>query len=138
MQRVVRKLGRYSTSAQPNNFLTVIAEVDVDGEQHVVKFSRYHDGAAFGTEPDVRDERLRDGGKLVTHVERAPDEFELYDLTLDPYEERNLAHPSHDDEQNRALANHMHGLLVAELDQKRVTPAEGVIPGYRPPSSTLG
>jgi arylsulfatase A-like enzyme len=136
VQRVVRKLGRYSTIAQPNHVETVIAEVDVNGEQHVVKFSRYHDDASFWTEPDVRDERLQDGGKLVTHTERAPDEFELYDLTLDPHEERNLVHPTLADEHARELANRMHALLVAELDRKRVTPATGVVPGYRPPSAT--
>ena len=36
--------------------------------------------------------------RRVTVTEPEPDEYELYDLTLDPYEQRNLAHPSHADD----------------------------------------
>jgi len=66
-------------------------------------------------------------------TEADPDEYELYDLTLDPSEERNLAHPSHADERSRALQQTMLGTLVAELERKRLTPAAGEVPGYRPP-----
>ena len=37
----------------------------------------------------------------MTVTEPEPDEYELYDLTLDPIEERNLAHPSHADDASR-------------------------------------
>ena len=56
--RVAKGLHRYSTVKQPNHLQTVIAEVDVDGEQHLVKFSRYYDNAQFWTVPGERDERL--------------------------------------------------------------------------------
>ena len=92
-QRVARACTCASTVEQPNHIETVIAEVDVDGEQHLVKFSRYHDNQQFWTVPGERDERLR-GRKTITVTEPEPDEYELYDLTLDPNEERNLAHPS--------------------------------------------
>ena len=36
----------YSTVPQPNHIETVVAEVEVDGAQHRVKFSRYHDNHA--------------------------------------------------------------------------------------------
>ena len=39
------------TVTQPNHLETVIAEVDVDGEQHLVKFSRYYDNAAVLDRP---------------------------------------------------------------------------------------
>ena len=100
-----RRLQRYSTVKQPNHLQTVIAEVDVDGEQHLVKFSRYYDNAQFWTVPGERDERLQ-GRQTVTVTEPEPDEYELYDLTLDPIEERNLAHPSHADDAPRALQEH--------------------------------
>ena len=58
-QRFARRLHRYSTVKQPNHLQTVIAEVDVDGEQHLVKFSRYHDNEQFWTVPGERDERLQ-------------------------------------------------------------------------------
>ena len=128
-----RRLHRYSTVKQPNHLQTVIAEVDVDGEQHLVKFSRYYDNAQFWTVPGERDERLH-GRHTDTVTEPEPDEYELYDLTLDPIEERNLAHPSHADDRSRALQQTMLELLIEQLDAKRLTPSAGEAPGYRPPA----
>ena len=70
----------------------------------------------------------------MTVTEPEPDEYELYDLTLDPIEERNLAHPSHADDRSRALQQTMLALLVEQLDAKRLTPSAGEVPGYRPPA----
>lgn len=92
VQRVARLARVFSTVTQPNHLQTVIAEVPVDGEQHLIKFSRYYDNPQFWTVPGERDERLH-RRKTTTVTEPEPDEFELYDLTLDPTEERNLAHP---------------------------------------------
>ena len=50
-QRWARKVGTYANVVQPNHIETVIAKVDVDGEQHLVKFSRYHDNQQFWTVP---------------------------------------------------------------------------------------
>ena len=130
--RIARGVRVFATVEQPNHLETVIAEVDVDGDRHLIKFSRYHDNQQFWTVPGERDERLR-GRKTITVTEPDPDEYELYDLTLDPSEERNLAHPSHADERSRALQQTMLGTLVAELERKRLTPAAGQVPGYRPP-----
>jgi arylsulfatase A-like enzyme len=131
--RLAKRLHHYSPVKQPNHLQTVIAEVDVDGEQHLVKFSRYYDNAQFWTVPDERDERLR-GRQTDTVTEPEPDEYELYDLTVDPYEERNLAHPSHADDRTRDLQHRMLELLIKQLDAKRLTPSTGEVPGYRPPA----
>ena len=131
--RISRGLHRYSSVKQPNHLQTVIAEVDVDGEQHVVKFSRYYDNAQFWTVPGERDERLH-GRQTDTVTEPEPDEYELYDLTLDPIEEHNLAHPSQADDRSRALQQSMLKLLIEQLDAKRLTPSTGETPGYRPPT----
>ncbi len=132
-QRFARRFHRYSEVKQPNHLQTVIAEVDVDGEQHLVKFSRYYDNAQFWTVPGERDERLH-GRHTDTVTEPEPDEYELYDLTVDPIEERNLAHPSHADDRSRALQQTMLKLLVEQLDAKRLTPSGGEVLGYRPPA----
>ena len=103
---VARRLKVFSTIEQPNHVETVIADVPVDGETHLVKFSRYHDNQQFWTVPAERDERLR-GRRTLTVTEPEADEFELYDLTLDPTEVRNLAHPSNaDDALARSPAAH--------------------------------
>jgi arylsulfatase A-like enzyme len=130
--RVAARLQRYSTVKQPNHLQTVIAEVDVGGEQHLVKFSRYYDNAQFWTAPGEHDERV-DGRRTVTVTEPEPDEYELYDLTVDPTEERNLAHPKYADDGARALQSTMLGLLAEQLAAKRLTPSAGEVPGYRPP-----
>ena len=129
---VARRLKLYSTIEQPNHVETVIAEVPVNGEQHLVKLSRYHDNQQFWTVPAERDERLRGRRTLIVTAPEA-DEFELYDLTLDPTEMRNLAHPSNADDRSRALQEHMLGLLHEQLEAKRLTPVAGAVPGYRPP-----
>ena len=132
-QKAARLLHRSGTIKQPNHLETVIAEVDVDGEQHLVKFTRYHDNQQFWTVPGERDERIHKS-KTFTVTEPEPDEYELYDLTVDPYEERNLAHPTHADDRSRSLQAHMLELLVQQLATKRLVPDAGEVPGYRPPT----
>ncbi len=130
LARVTRRL---STVRQPNHLETVIAELDVEGEPHLIKFSRYHDNQQFWTSPGEFDERLeRSRTRRVSEPE--PDEFELYDLTTDPFEERNLAHPSHSTARSRELEAAMLALLVEELERKRLIPSAGEPPGYRPPT----
>ncbi len=130
--RFAVRFHRYSEVKQPNHLQTVIAEVDIDGERHLIKLSRYYDNEQFWTVPNERDERVR-GRHTDTVTEPEPDEFELYDLTLDPFEERNLAHPSHAHNRSRALQQTMLGLLAQQLEAKRLTPAAGEVPGYRAP-----
>jgi arylsulfatase A-like enzyme len=134
-QRFAVLTRHYSNVVQPNHVETVVAQVDVDGEQHTVKLSRYHDNQQFWTVPGERDERQQ-GRHTVTVTEPEHDEWELYDLTLDPTEERNLAHASNADDASRTLQQTMRGLLVEQLAAKRLTPTSGAVPGYRPPAVT--
>jgi hypothetical protein len=134
MQKLARKFKRYNVIRQPNHVQSIVAQVELGGELHTVKYARYHDDQSYWTVPLERDDRLQDGGKLVSHTAPAPDEFELYDLTLDPYEERILAHPSHEDDASRELRDHMHDLLVVQLERQRLVPESGVTPGYCAPA----
>jgi Sulfatase len=132
--KLAKRLRLYSTVVQPNHVETVIAEVDVEGERHLVKLSRYFDNAQFWTIPGEHDERLRRRKTMIV-TEPEPDEYELYDLTADPLEQRNLAHPSHATEESRRLQREMLKLLVDQLVSKRVVPTTGVVPGYQPPNA---
>jgi len=133
LQRWARKLGTYETVVQPNHVECIVAKVDVDGEQHLVKLSRYHDNLQFWKEPGKRDERLQRGNKIVTVTEPSPDEYELYDLTLDPLEQHNLAHSRNADDRANKLQARMRQLLVEQIAKKRLVPAAGGLPGYVPP-----
>jgi arylsulfatase A-like enzyme len=135
--KLARLTKTFATVRQPNHLETVIAELDIDGAPHLLKLTRYHDNQQFWTSPGNFDERL-EGRRTRTVKEPEPDEFELYDLTLDPFEERNLADPSHATESSRELQAAMLELLVAEIERKRLTPAVGELPGYRPPTPGAG
>ena len=98
LQRWARKLGdvRGDRPAEPRRDRCRQGRAST-ARTHLVKFSRYHDNPQFWTVPGVRDERLQRGRS--SHGDRAvPDEYELYDLTLDPLEQHNLAHPSNADD----------------------------------------
>jgi hypothetical protein len=122
--KLAKRLRLYSTVVQPNHVETVIAEVDVEGERHLVKLSRYFDNAQFWTIPGEHDERLRRRKTMIV-TEPEPDEHELYDLTADPLEQRNLAHPSHATEESRRLQREMLKLLVDQLSVKAGRPNDG-------------
>ena len=133
LQRWARKVGTYAEVVQPNHVESVVAQVEVGGEPHLVKLTRYHDNKQFWTVPGQSDERLQRWKKIETITEPAPDEYELYDLTLDPVEARNLAHPSNADDQSRELQERMLKILIEQIAAKRLVPAAGETPGYRPP-----
>jgi arylsulfatase A-like enzyme len=135
--RLARLTKVFATVKQPNHLETVVAEVDVDLETHLVKLTRYHDNQQFWTSPEEFDDRL-EGRHTRRVTEPEPDEFELYDLTVDPWEERNLAHPDYSDPRSERLRTKMLGLLIEQLSQKRLVPAAGDRPGYRPPSAEDG
>ena len=136
-QRLAMKLKRYSVIVQPNHIEMVIATVEIDGAPHLVKFSRYHDNQQFWTVPGERDERLH-GRNTITVTEPEADEYELYDLTLDPLEERNLAHPSFATDDSRPLQETMLQLLAEQVGEKRLRPRAGELPGYRAPREAAG
>ena len=133
LQRWARKARVYETVVQPNHVETVVARVDVDREHHIVKLSRYFDNEQFWTVPNERDERLN-RRKITTITEPEPDEYELYDLTIDPLEVNNLAFPANADARSRELQNRMSALLVEQLERKRLVPSRGGVPGYKPPA----
>jgi arylsulfatase A-like enzyme len=136
LQRWARKLGAYAEVVQPNHVESVIARVDVEGEQHLVKFVRYHDNQQFWTVPGQRDERLQRRKKVLTVTEPTADEYELYDLTQDPFEQHNLAHPRNADDRSLKLQAQMVRILIEQITAKRLIPASGETPGYRPPGTT--
>ena len=132
-QEWARKIGTYFHVIQPNHVEMVVAEADVEGKPHLFKITRYHDNPQFWTVPGERDERLMRHNKINNVSERSPDEYELYDLTSDPTETRNLAHAKYADERSAAVLSHMKQVLAEQIAKKRLVPHSQRTPGYVPP-----
>jgi arylsulfatase A-like enzyme len=136
--RLARLTKTFSTVTQPNHLETVVAAVEVGGETRLAKLTRYHDNQQFWTAPGEFDDRL-EGRHTRRVTDPEPDEWELYDLTADPWEERNLAHPEYADAGAAELRARMVELLAEQLGRKRLVPTGGEAPGYRPPAEfTVG
>ncbi|TVX89699.1 sulfatase-like hydrolase/transferase [Paenibacillus agilis] len=133
-QHQVNPLGiRYPSVIQPNHVETVITMLQQNGKDELWKFSRYFDNTQFWSKPGVQDETMRPIGKTakgqtewVTQVktEPAPEEYELYNLTADPLEAHNLAHPSYATPYTEGIQAQMMQLLDEQRKQKRLTPTQ--------------
>ena len=134
-QRFARRLAVYSNVKQPNHLETVIAEVDVDGEQHLVKFSRYHDNRSSGPSPASATSACT---AATPTPSPSPSPTSSSSTTSRSTRSRNATSPTPATPTTapRALQQTMLELLVEQLDAKRLTPAAGEVPGYRPPAST--
>ncbi|MFF2154945.1 sulfatase-like hydrolase/transferase [Paenibacillus chitinolyticus] len=129
----------YSSVIQPTHIETVIAPVTRNGKKELWKFSRYFDDVQFWSRPGIQDVTLHPVGGAasgtsdshwVTHVKTqpVPDEYELYNITLDPLETCNLAHPAYATEQTRTIQQRMMQLLADQRQQKRLTPVKKHFP----------
>ncbi|WP_372007203.1 sulfatase-like hydrolase/transferase [Paenibacillus chitinolyticus] len=125
----------YSSVIQPTHIETVIAPLTRNGRKELWKFSRYFDDVQFWSQPGIQDVTLHPVGGAasgtpdspwVTQVKTqpVPDEYELYNMTLDPLETFNLAHPAYATEQMRTIQQRMMHLLADQRQQKRLTPVK--------------
>lgn len=128
--------GFYHSVVQPNHVETVIAVLrGKGGAEEVWKYSRYFDNQEFWTSPYQYDV-VHLGDEQQTRTQPAPDEFEMYNLTLDPLEETNLCHPSNRTEETRLRERELQALLAEQNARKRLTPGNKTAPGL--PSGDAG
>lgn len=134
----------FNSVSQPNHIETVIAYLQTgkNKEDELWKFSRYYDNPQFWSTPGIQD-RVSEieaqipvdntttisVSKISTKTEPVPDQFELYNLTLDPYEKENLAFPSNVTIETKVIQLLMTGLMEEQRQQKRLTPTSGDVPG---------
>lgn len=130
-QHQTSPLGKpYSSVVQPNHIETVLTYLQRKGRKELWKFSRYFDNPQFWSQPEVQDVTLLpvEGkpGEWTTRVktEPVPEEYELYNLTEDPLEAYNLAHPTLTTQQSRSIQQWMKRLLEEQRSQKRLTPTQ--------------
>lgn len=133
---------------QPSHIESIIVEADFGDGPILWKYSRYFDSPQFWTHPTRkhcptslrRDVTLEvdeppqvegsHASQAIHHVKlmAMAEEYELYNLTDDPMELRNLMLNPHYAEQ----AGRLHELLMRECETKRIGPVSGDVPGQTP------
>ncbi|UUZ95546.1 sulfatase-like hydrolase/transferase [Paenibacillus sp. P25] len=133
----------YPSVQRPNHIETVIAVLQQDGTEQLWKLSRYYEDPAFGIvdgERDIPRPAAYFQGSPLTYDPAVTssgkdfpvqEEYEMYNLTEDPLEARNLMYSPWATPQTMAAARLLYGLLQEQRRRKRLTPAGGT-----PPSST--
>ncbi|MHB1909874.1 MAG: sulfatase-like hydrolase/transferase [Nitrososphaerales archaeon] len=105
---------QYPAVIQPNSVETVLVR-----ENGIFwKYSRYFCNPQFFYPP-------RQGAPTLEDVHEAlkiPAQYEMYDLTNDPYEERNLANPKYSTHETRKIERKLGKLLIEQRKQKRLYP----------------
>ncbi|MCS7459571.1 sulfatase-like hydrolase/transferase [Paenibacillus doosanensis] len=120
----------YSSVVQPNHVETVIAELPSENAVKVWKYTRYFDNPQFWSDPvAITAHTANSVCVTVTRETPAPDEFELYDLSDDPWEQRNLACPVYATAETRRIQSVLDRLLKEQCAAKRLIPSSGSVPG---------
>jgi choline-sulfatase len=138
IQQIAWNGQNYPAVAQPNHIETVIANLPTgpDGAKERWKYTRYWDNPAFWTSPNSQNVETITSGRFNTpgaktstttvkaaqptngQVAPPPDEFELYNVTVDPVELNNL----YADPDYATVVETMSSLLSEQRTRKRLEP----------------
>lgn len=121
----------YPSVIQPNHIETVMMTLYRNNNREIWKLSRYFDNVQFWSQPGVKDVTLQPIGDPTlgqwvesTKTQPVNDEYELYNLTDDPLETCNLAHPTYKTPFTLRIQNWMMRLLEEQRKQKRLYPIQ--------------
>lgn len=127
----------YNSVAQPNHIETVIAYLQTgqNNNNELWKFSRYFDNPQFWSKPGIEDQLTEieyqspitqqvtiSVSKMTKRTNPITEQYELYNLSKDPLETKNLADPSNVNVRTGLIQSIMMGLLIEQREQKRLTP----------------
>lgn len=99
----------------PNQVETVI--VEIEGE--IWKYSRYTQSYPTPYAGQVTNQNILD---VIESDDDVADQYELYNITADPYEERNLLFPVNVTVRVREIREYLQGLLDEQRKRKCLTP----------------
>jgi arylsulfatase A-like enzyme len=133
----------YPSVIQPNHIETVIESFPTDQGDEIWKYSRYFDNQQFWSDPGKKDETLFQEDRRrsnrrkrsecinIKKTKPVPDEIEMYNLTQDPLETKNLAHPQWATPESRRMEYRLAHLLANQRVKKRLEPRSGTVPGNK-------
>jgi arylsulfatase A-like enzyme len=141
----------YRSVIQPSSIQTIITrrnfsskkdEKKEKDEKQIWKYSRYYDDPQFWTSPNKQnvetistplpstsDNKSSSSAvsssvlTTITKTEPVPDQFEMYNLTIDPFEEGNLANPKWSTPETRKIQKKLAKLLDEQCNEKLLTPS---------------
>lgn len=134
----------YEPVSQPSHIETVIVKLPTGEKQALEtwKYSRYFDNPQFWSSPGTNDENRQEkcstpssnetsANLCITTTKTTPvaDEIEMYNLTLDPTEIKNLANPRFQTDESKIIQAILKQILTLECHKKRKYPQSGNVPG---------
>ncbi|AYV80982.1 MAG: DUF229 domain-containing protein [Harvfovirus sp.] len=124
----------YDAVIQPNHIETVITVLPTgkNRQNETWKYSRYFDNPQFWTNPcesNVLVHTTNEIGNLsasisvnITKTTVVPDQYELYNITADPIEAKNLAHSKFATSRTKKIQKYLTELLKEQSKEKRLYP----------------
>lgn len=128
----------YSSVIQPNHLETIIIKLPTgkDDTEEIWKYTRYFDNPQFWSTPNCEDietsqlftTKISDKkeANMVIHTKKTKpveEEFELYNLTRDPLERKNLIHPTHETPETKLVQLLLSQVLRQQRKLKRKYPS---------------
>ncbi|ACV62884.1 sulfatase [Desulfofarcimen acetoxidans DSM 771] len=133
----------YHSVAQPNSIETVIAALPTGrgGTKQIWKYSRYFDNPHFWNISGRRDQFVYNGpvrrkfnpcNYNDTPIRPQADQYEIYNITTDPLEIRNVSYESYNNRYFMQIREILNELLEEQRKKKRLYPVSGNVHGKTP------
>jgi hypothetical protein len=122
----------YKSVKQPNQVESVILYLPTGGRKkpELWKYSRYFQSTNPADDPSSPNSNTTEDSNTPpiqenTNADKGPqprDQFEMYNLTLDPLEERNLANRTFATPETRKIQKVLNSILIEQRKEKRIYP----------------
>lgn len=127
----------YAAVSQPSHIHTIITKIkDKNNKTKIYKLSKYFDDPNFWSNPNIKDiqplihnSTTIKGSKFdllasTVKTKTVPDQFEMYNLTDDPFEQKNLAHPKFATNDSKKIQQLLFDMLLEQIQSKLIKPKQ--------------